>query len=392
MNLLPRRAGILSAALTLVIAGIIAGAGAAQDGKTVTSKSSAGNLEVETVASGLENPWGLAFLPDGRMLVTERPGRLRIVSRSGTVSAPVANVPPVFANGQGGLLDIALAPDFADSRMIYFSYAEPREGAAGTSVARGKLMEEAGNAWLDGVQVIFRQQPASGGSNHFGSRLVFARDGSLFITLGDRYSLREKAQDLSTHIGKIVRIWPDGTVPDDNPFAKANGPRPEIWSYGHRNVQGAALDPVTGRLWTVEHGARGGDELNHPEAGRNYGWPVITYGRDYTGLAIGEGTAKPGMEQPVKYWDPSISPSGLTFYTGDLFPAWKGDLFVGALSGSRLVRLRLDGDKQRVTEEEDLLEDLGERIRDVVQGPDGALWLLTDDPGAGRVLRVAPAG
>ncbi|WP_246702621.1 PQQ-dependent sugar dehydrogenase [Starkeya sp. ORNL1] len=392
MNLLPRRAGILSAALTLVIASIVAGAGAAQDGKTVTSKSSAGNLEVETVASGLENPWGLAFLPDGRMLVTERPGRLRIISRSGTVSAPVANVPPVFANGQGGLLDIALAPDFADSRMVYFSYAEPREGAAGTSVARGKLMEEAGNAWLDGVQVIFRQQPASGGSNHFGSRLVFARDGSLFITLGDRYSLREKAQDLSTHIGKIVRIWPDGTVPDDNPFAKANGPRPEIWSYGHRNVQGAALDPVTGRLWTVEHGARGGDELNHPEAGRNYGWPVITYGRDYTGLAIGEGTAKPGMEQPVKYWDPSISPSSLAFYTGELFPAWKGDLFVGALSGSRLVRLRLDGDKQRVTEEEDLLEDLGERIRDVVPGPDGALWLLTDDPGAGRVLRVAPAG
>ncbi|QJP17932.1 PQQ-dependent sugar dehydrogenase [Starkeya sp. ORNL1] len=378
--------------MTLVIASIVAGAGAAQDGKTVTSKSSAGNLEVETVASGLENPWGLAFLPDGRMLVTERPGRLRIISRSGTVSAPVANVPPVFANGQGGLLDIALAPDFADSRMVYFSYAEPREGAAGTSVARGKLMEEAGNAWLDGVQVIFRQQPASGGSNHFGSRLVFARDGSLFITLGDRYSLREKAQDLSTHIGKIVRIWPDGTVPDDNPFAKANGPRPEIWSYGHRNVQGAALDPVTGRLWTVEHGARGGDELNHPEAGRNYGWPVITYGRDYTGLAIGEGTAKPGMEQPVKYWDPSISPSSLAFYTGELFPAWKGDLFVGALSGSRLVRLRLDGDKQRVTEEEDLLEDLGERIRDVVPGPDGALWLLTDDPGAGRVLRVAPAG
>jgi glucose/arabinose dehydrogenase len=388
LNLLPRRAGILSAALTVVLIGV----GAAQDGKTVTSKSSAGSLEVETVASGLENPWGLAFLPDGRILVSERPGRLRIISRSGTVSAPVANVPPVFANGQGGLLDVALAPDFADSRMIYFSYAEPREGAAGTSVARGKLMEEAGNAWLDGVQVIFRQQPASGGGNHFGSRLVFARDGSLFITLGDRYSLREKAQDLSTHIGKIIRIWPDGTVPDDNPFAKANGPRPEIWSYGHRNVQGAALDPVTGRLWTVEHGARGGDELNHPEAGRNYGWPVITYGRDYTGLAIGEGTAKPGMEQPVKYWDPSIAPSGLTFYTGELFPTWKGDLFAGALAGSKLVRLRLDGAKQRVTEEEDLLEDLGERIRDVVQGPDGALWLLTDDPGTGRVLRVAPAG
>lgn len=387
MNLLTFRAAMLAALLALPLVGV----GAAQDGKTVTEKSSAGDLEVETVASGLENPWGLAFLPDGRMLVTERPGRLRIVSRSGTVSAPVANVPPVYAEGQGGLLDVALAPDFADSRMVYFSYAEPREGAAGTSVARGKLMEEAGNAWLDGVQVIFRQQPASGGSNHFGSRLVFARDGSLFVTLGDRYSLREKAQDLSTHIGKIVRIWPDGSVPDDNPFAKANGPRREIWSFGHRNVQGAALDPVTGRLWTIEHGARGGDELNHPEAGKNYGWPVITYGRDYSGLAIGEATAKPGMEQPVKYWDPSIAPSGLTFYTGELFPAWKGDLFAGALAGSKLVRLRLDGDKQRVTEEEDLLEDFGERIRDVVQGPDGALWLLTDDPGAGRVLRVAPA-
>jgi glucose/arabinose dehydrogenase len=387
LNLLPRRAGVLCVALALVAPG----AATAQDGKTVILKSSAGRLEVETVASGLENPWGLAFLPDGRMLVSERPGRLRLVSRSGTVSAPIGNVPPVFANGQGGLLDVALAPDFADSRMIYFSYAEPREGAAGTSVARGKLMEEAGNAWLDGVQVVFRQQPATGGGNHFGSRLVFARDGSLFVTLGDRYSLREKAQDLSTHIGKIVRIWPDGSVPDDNPFAKANGPRPEIWSYGHRNVQGAVLDPATGRLWTVEHGARGGDELNHPEAGKNYGWPVITYGRDYSGRSIGEGTAKPGMEQPVKYWDPSISPSGLTFYTGGLFPNWKGDLFAGSLSGSKLVRLRLDGTKQRVTEEEDLLEDLGERIRDVVQGPDGALWLLTDDPGEGRVLRVAPA-
>lgn len=386
MKLLSHRAGALCVVLALV-----AGPACAQDGKTITSKSSAGALQVETVASGLENPWGLAFLPDGRMLVTERPGRLRIVSRSGTVSAPVANVPPVFASGQGGLLDVALAPDFADSRMIYLSYAEPREGAAGTSVARGKLVEEAGNARLDGVQVIFRQQPAAGGGNHFGSRLVFARDGSLFVTLGDRYTMREKAQDLSTHIGKIVRLWPDGTVPDDNPFAKAKGPRPEIWSYGHRNIQGATLDPATGRLWTIEHGARGGDELNHPEPGKNYGWPVITYGRDYSGLAIGEGTAKPGMEQPVKYWDPSIAPSGLTFYTGDLFPGWKGDLFAGALAGGKLVRLRLDGDKQRVTAEEDLLGDLGERIRDVVQGPDGALWLLTDDPGAGRVLRLAPA-
>lgn len=352
--------------------------------------SSAGPLSVETVASGLENPWGLAFLPDGRMLVTERAGRLRIVSRSGTVSAPVAGLPPVYATGQGGLLDVALAPDFASSGMIFLSYAEPREGASGTSVARARLVEDGGDARLDGLTVIFRQSPAAGGSNHYGSRLVFARDGTLFVTLGDRYSRREQAQDLSVHIGKIVRINADGSVPDDNPFRNRNGARPEIWSYGHRNVQGAALDPATGRLWTIEHGARGGDELNHPEAGKNYGWPVITYGRDYSGARIGEGTEKAGMEQPVKYWDPSFAPSGLAFYTGDLMPRWKGDLFAGGLAGTRLVRLKLDPTRERVIEEEVLLTDLGERIRDVRQGPDGALWLLTDDPGEGRLLRLSP--
>lgn len=352
--------------------------------------SSAGPLSVETVASGLENPWGLAFLPDGRMLVTERAGRLRIVSRSGTVSAPVAGLPPVYATGQGGLLDVALAPDFASSGMIFLSYAEPREGASGTSVARARLVEDGGDARLDGLTVIFRQSPAAGGSNHYGSRLVFARDGTLFVTLGDRYSRREQAQDLSVHIGKIVRINADGSVPDDNPFRNRNGARPEIWSYGHRNVQGAALDPATGRLWTIEHGARGGDELNHPEAGKNYGWPVITYGRDYSGARIGEGTEKTGMEQPVKYWDPSFAPSGLAFYTGDLMPRWKGDLFAGGLAGTRLVRLKLDPARERVIEEEVLLTDLGERIRDVRQGPDGALWLLTDDPGEGRLLRLSP--
>ena len=368
--------------------GLAAIPGHAQD--AVRLPSSAGPLDVQTVASGLENPWGLAFLPDGRMLVTERAGRLRIVSRNGTVSSPVIGVPPVLASGQGGLLDVALAPDFDATRLVYLSYAEPREGASGTSVARGRLVEDAGNARLENVEVIFRQQPAVSGSGHYGSRLVFGRDGTLFVTLGERQTQRARAQDLSTHLGKVARILPDGGVPDDNPFARMPGARPEIWSYGHRNPQGAALDPATGRLWTVEHGPRGGDELNHPEAGKNYGWPVISYGREYGGGSIGEGTARPGMEQPVKYWDPSVSPSGLAFYTGTLLPGWKGSLFTGALSGARLIRLRLDPAGERVVEEEPLLTELRERIRDVQQGPDGALWLLTDSPN-GRVLRVAPA-
>lgn len=363
----------------------------AQGTEPVRITASAGPLEVETVASGLENPWSLAFLPDGRMLVTERPGRLRIVSRNGTVSQPVAGVPPVFARGQGGLLDVVLAPDFDSSRYVYFSYAEPREGAGGTSVARAKLVEAGGSARLDGVEVIFRQQPAASGGQHFGSRLVFGRDGTLFVTLGDRGSLRTEAQNLSTHIGKVVRILPDGGVPQNNPFRSTANARPEIWSYGHRNVQGAALDPASGQLWTIEHGARGGDELNRPEAGKNYGWPIITYGRDYSGAKIGEGTTKPGMEQPVKYWDPSFAPSGLAFYTGDLMSAWKGSLFTGGLGGARLVRMKLDDSGAGIAEEEVLLADLGERIRDVRQGPDGALWLLTDDPENGRVLRLAPA-
>ncbi len=398
--LLPRRPSLAHAVratlrlvaplATLMLAAATAVAQTA-GGEPVEAPSSIGPLSVETVAGGLRSPWGLAFLPDGRMLVTERPGTLRLVSRSGTVSAPVAGVPPVFARGQGGLLDVALAPDFDQSRLVYLSYAEPREGASGTSVARGRLVEANGDARLENVDVIFRQSPAAGGSNHYGSRLVFGRDGTLFVTLGDRYSQREQAQNLSNHIGKVVRITPEGDVPADNPFRQKNGARPEIWSYGHRNVQGAALDPATGRLWTIEHGARGGDELNHPEAGKNYGWPVISYGRDYSGAAIGEGTQKAGMEQPVKYWDPSFAPSGLAFYTGALMPKWKGDLFAGGLAGTRLVRLRLDGARENVAEEEVLLADLNARIRDVRQGPDGALWLLTDDPSNGRLLRVAPA-
>ena len=340
-------------------------------------------FQVVTVAAGLEHPWGLAFLPDGRMLVTERPGRLRIVQPDGTVSAPLAGVPRVAAEGQGGLLDVVVAPDFAQSRTIYLSYSEPGEGGTlGTTAARARL----GQAGLEQVQVIFRQEPKVTGGAHFGSRIVFARDGTLFITTGDRQH-RDYVQDLSRLQGKVIRIRPDGSAPPDNPFVNRSGARPEIWSYGHRNIQGAALHPETSALWTVEHGARGGDEVNAPKAGRNYGWPVITYGRDYSGERIGEGTSKPGMEQPVHYWDPSIAPSGLLFYTGDRFPNWKGSLFVGALRSELVARLELDG--ERVTSEERLLRGFGDRIRDLRQGPDGYIYLLTDEA-QGRILRLEP--
>jgi glucose/arabinose dehydrogenase len=318
------------------------------------------------------------------MIVTERPGRVRIVGRDGTLSPPLANVPAVQARGQGGLLDVALDPAFAQNRTIYLSYSEPGQGGAGTAVARARL----GEGRLDDVRVMFRQQPKVSGGSHFGSRLVFARDGALFVTLGDRYSQRDRAQDLSTHFGKIVRIRSDGSAPADNPFIGRADALPEIWSYGHRNVQGAALHPDTGVLWTHEHGARGGDEINVSERGRNYGWPVITHGVDYNGSKIGEGRAKPGMEQPLYYWDPSIAPSGMAFYTGAAFPAWRGSLFIGSLKFGLLVRIALDG--TRVVEEERLLQGLGERIRDVRQGPDGLLYLLTDSPD-GRVLRLEPA-
>ena len=340
-------------------------------------------FRVVTLTNALEHPWGLAFLPDGRMLVTERPGRLRIVGKDGTLSAPLAGVPTVAADGQGGLLDVALAPDFAQSRTIYLSYSEPGDGgSAGTSVARARL----GDNGLENVQVVFRQEPKVSGGAHFGSRLVFARDGNLFITTGDRQN-RPFVQDLTKLQGKVVRIRPDGTIPPGNPFVNREGARPEIWSYGHRNIQGAALHPETGQLWTVEHGARGGDELNAPKAGKNYGWPVITYGRDYSGAPIGEGQRKEGMEQPVHYWDPSIAPSGLMFYTGNRFPNWRGNLFVGALGFQLLARLELDG--ERVRAEERLLEEMDRRIRAVVQGPDGFIYLLTDEDN-GRILRLEP--
>lgn len=346
--------------------------------------SSAGELSVETVASGLENPWGLTFLPDGRMLVTERPGRLRLVEKDGKLSRPINGVPSVAARGQGGLLGIALDPAFAQNRLVYFSFSEPRGGGNGTSVARGRLNEQ--GAALTGVEVIFRQMPAINSNLHFGSRLVFDRTGALFVTVGERFTQRDQAQNPANHLGKIIRIRPDGGTPPDNP--KKDGWAPEIWSIGHRNVQGAALHPDTGQLWTAEHGARGGDEVNTPKAGLNYGWPIITYGVDYSGAKIGEGTAKPGMEQPLFYWDPSIAPSGAAFYTGSVWPAWKNSFFVGALAGQMLVRLSTEGEK--VTGEERLLSNIGERIRDVIQGPDGFLYLLSDDAD-GKILRVRPA-
>ncbi|WP_019400391.1 MULTISPECIES: PQQ-dependent sugar dehydrogenase [unclassified Chelatococcus] len=378
--------GRLSAAAALTL--LPALDAAAQNAEPLRAKTRQGEIVVETVASGLAHPWGLAFLPDGAMLVTERPGNIRRISADGTVSNPLAGTPDVAARGQGGLLDIALDPGFASNRTLYLTYAEPRRGGgAGTAVARARLNNDA--SALGDVTVIFRQEPSYSGANHYGSRLAFAPDGTLFVTLGERFNLRDKAQDLTTHLGKVVRIGTDGSVPGDNPFVGRQDARPEIWSYGHRNAQSAAINPDTGELWTIEHGARGGDEINITRKGRNYGWPVISYGVDYSGAKIGEGTAKEGMEQPLYYWDPSIAPSGMAFYTGDAFPQWRGSLFTGALAGRMLVRIERNGD--RILGEERMLRDLGERIRDVRQGPDGFLYLLTDSSD-GRVLRLRPAG
>ena len=343
-----------------------------------------GTVRIETVASGLHSPWGFAFLPDGRIIVTEKSGTLRIVDREGRISAPLVGVPSVAASGQGGLLDVALDPNFATTKLVYLSYSEPGpNGTAGTAALRGRL----GAAGLEDMKVIYQQDPKVVGGNHFGSRIVFSPDGKMFITQGERFAYRDQAQNLSSLLGKIVRLNPDGSVPQDNPFVGQSGVRPEIWSYGHRNVEAAAINPETGQLWTVEHGAAGGDELNHPEAGKNYGWPVITYGLDYSGARIGVGAVKDGMEQPVYYWDPVIAPSGMIFYTGDKFPAWKNNIFVGGLASNALVRLELENG--RLTKEERYLHDLHERIRDVQQGPDGYIYVITDS-GDGRILRLMP--
>jgi glucose/arabinose dehydrogenase len=371
----------------LVIGAIVAGTGcgsrmdAAAQGPVASEQAT---FELVTVVSGLEHPWGMAFLPDERILVTERAGRLRIVRDGQLDPEPIAGVPPVYASGQGGLLDVALDPEFASNRLIYLSYAAEGDDGNSTRVARAAL----GDGRLEDLEVIFTAQPLARASKHFGSRLAFDPAGYLFITVGER-GQGERAQDLGDHNGTVIRLHPDGSVPADNPFVSAAGARPEIFSYGHRNAQGLAIHPETGVPWLHEHGARGGDEVNVVRPGVNYGWPVITYGIDYTGAPIGEGTHKEGMAQPIYYWVPSIAPSGMAFYDGDAFPEWRGDLFVGALRSRLLARLELDG--EQVVAEERLLEGAIGRIRDVEVGPDGYLYLLTDEPD-GALYRLEPAG
>ncbi|MDY7231178.1 PQQ-dependent sugar dehydrogenase [Hyalangium rubrum] len=345
-------------------------------------------LQVTEIALGFRNPWAIAFLPDQRMLVTEKPtGALYIVTPQGAKSPAVAGLPSVDGRGQGGLLDVEVGPDYAQSSLIYWTYYEPRQGGNGLAVARAKLVEGA-QPRVEGVQVIFRMMPTLESTLHAGGRLVFTPDGKLFVTLGERSILegRVQARDVRSHFGKVVRINPDGSVPQDNPYVNTAGAKPEIWSVGHRNILAAALDRQQ-RLWTVEMGPRGGDELNRPEAGKDYGWPTIGYGEEYSGAPIHESPQGPGMEQPVYYWDPVISPSGMTIYTGELFPEWRDNVFIGSLSGQALVRLMMRND--RVVGEERLLTDLRARIREVVQGPEGALYLLTDATN-GKLLKITP--
>ena len=341
----------------------------------------AGRLQVRTIASGLDHPWGIAELPDGRLLVTEREGRMRLIGTDGRMSDPIAGVPEVYASGQGGLLDVTLAPDFAQSDMVFFSYAEEGQGGAGTAVARGQLD---GNALRD-VKVVFRQEPKVSGGNHFGSRVVFAPDGKLFITTGDRFKF-DPAQDLNSHLGKVIRLNPDGSLPRDNPFVGRDGAKPEIWSYGHRNIQGAAINPRSGKLWINEHGPRGGDEVNIPEAGKNYGWPLVSWGRHYSGAPIPDPPTRPDLVDAIYQWTPVIAVSGMTFYDSDAVPQWRGNAFVGGLVFEGIVRLILDGD--RVTGEERI--DLGARVRAVKTAADGSLLVLTDSSD-GSVLRLVPA-
>ena len=353
------------------------------------SNATVGKARATLVAEGLESPWAMAWLPPvsgsttPRMLVTEHAGRMRIVAMDGKVGEPLKGVPKVHAVNQGGLLDVVLSPQFASNQTIFFSYAEPSNEGARTVVARAELGDDA----LQNVAVIFGQKDRVSGGHHFGSRISIANDGTLFVTTGDRYSEKAKAQLLDSHLGKVIHITANGEIPADNPYAKTANGLKEIWSFGHRNLQGAAINPNTGALWTHEHGARGGDELNIARVGKNYGWPVIGYGIDYSGAKLHDSATKDGMEQPIHYWVPSIAPSGMAFYTSSKFPEWKNSLFIGALAGKHLARLTLNGD--RVIAEEKLLTDLGQRIRDVRQGPDGFIYVLTDDRN-GKLFRVAP--
>ncbi len=377
--------------LAIALAAALGAAGADRPAaaETRTHESSIGPLAVTKVADGFANPWAVAFLPSGAFLVTERPGRLRLVSAAGAISAPIAGLPEIAARGQGGLLDVALAPDFASSGVIFLSFSEPAGSGARTAVVRARLDRSGAAPRLADVRFIFRMTPATSGGRHFGSRIVVARDGALFVTTGDR-GQRPTAQELDMHMGKVVRISPEGGAPADNPFVSTAGALPEIWSFGHRNPQGAALDPATGRLWVVEHGAAGGDEINQPEAGKNYGWPVISYGTHYSGAKIGVGVSAPGMEQPAFYWDPSIAPSGMAIYAGDEFPEWRGDIFVGALKFRLISRVDRDASGAITGREERLLAGDYGRIRDVRVGPEGALWFLTDSS-SGGLYRVTKA-
>ncbi|MDO8972857.1 PQQ-dependent sugar dehydrogenase [Reyranella sp.] len=346
-------------------------------------RSSKGSYSLRMLTLDLEQPWGMAFLPDGRLLITERPGRLRIFANGRLERAPVGGLPKVYARGQGGLLDVCLHPDFARNARLYLTYSGEGEGGAATVLARAEFRNNA----LVGVQRIFEALPRTSGGLHFGSRVVFDRAGLLYVTCGERYQM-QRAQNLADLGGKVVRLRDDGTVPPDNPFVGREGARPEIFTYGHRNPQGMAMHPVTGRIWLVEHGPRGGDELNLLKAGANYGWPRATHGIDYSGSTISPSKSLPGMEDPVRVWVPSISPSGLAFYTGDRFPGWKGSVFTGALSDNALIRIELDGD--RYVGEERLLVDLLPYIRDVRQGPDGLLYIVTHTD-SGGLYRLEPA-
>lgn len=365
----------------LVLAGLLALAAAPSGAQSQPSP------KAQTVASGLQNPWAVAFLPDGRFLVTERPGRLRVVNADGQVQPAVQGLPEVAAGGQGGLLDVITDSAFASNRTIYFCFSEPGKGTTNsTALARARLSQDARR--LEDVKVIFSQQPKFSSTAHFGCRIVERPDGTLFLTLGDRFSRRDDAQTLDNHHGKVVRVGKDGAIPKDNPFVGKAGALPEIWSYGHRNSQGATLAP-DGSLWTHEHGARGGDEINRPQAGKNYGWPQVSFGVNYDGSKIGSGdSAAPGLEPPLHHWTPSIAPSGMAFLTSDRYGAgWKGNLFVGSLKFGYLDRIELKDGK--VVAEHKLLEDVGQRIRDVRQGPDGLLYVVTDSP-SGKLIRLLP--
>jgi glucose/arabinose dehydrogenase len=367
----------LLAALALVVATPVS---------AQTFDTAKGRISVNAVVTGLDQPWGIDFLPDGRMIVTEKSGQLRTITAEGKVSLPIKGVPRVDDSGQGGLLDVTLHPDFASNRLVFLSYSEAGRGGTSTAMASGRLTSD--GAALENVKILFSQRPKLRGGRHFGSRVVFAPDGNVFLTTGDR-GARHNAQKLSGHIGKVIRLTPEGGIPADNPFIGKPGALPEIWSYGHRNIQGAAIHPETGKLWTIEHGPRGGDEINIPAAGVNHGWPVVTHGIEYSGGTIGDGLkTKPGMADPIHIWTPVIAPGGMTFYSGNLFPAWKGNLLIGGLRAGALVRLELEGDT--VVREERLLRQIGDRIRDVAVGPDGAVYAITDS-GDGKILRITPA-